>query len=360
MERKKLYSFVFVGTLLILGGCGKMNAFSPEHVISNALDAENTLSYYGEMEMSMDGFEDMDSILIKEWRHHEKSRIEVEADGEKVITVNDGETVQIYEENRNKVLQISSNELGDYDMNPREQVEILLGNIQDTHDIQLVGEEVISDRPAIHLVAKKKKNKNSLTGDQEFWFDKEYWLLLKMKTMVGDNVNEIEYTTIEFNAKMQDSLFRLDLSDDVVIETLADYDQDDMEEEITLSNIPEKLGSPVLYIPDSDEHKLGHITYTENEVEASYREVTIDYNQNGLPLITLFIVEMNDGDEDQDIFGEDLKEKIRGQDGIYIDMTANHSISWNEDNFNYYIEINDPKVTLDQVKKWAEEMEEIK
>ncbi len=355
MERKKFNSLVFIGTLLILGGCGKMNAFSPEHVISNALEAENTLSYYGEMEMSMDGFEDMESILIKEWRHHEKSRVEVEKNEEKVITVNDGKSLSIYEENTEKAFQISSNELVDLNMNPREQVERLLESIQDTHDIESTGEEVIADRPAIHMVAKKKKNKNSLLGDQEFWIDNEHWLIVKIKTTSGDNVSEMEYTVIDFNAKMQESLFHLDLPEDVVIETVADFEEDDTEEEIPLSNIPEKLGSPVLYIPDSDEHKLSYIAYSE-----SYRDVTIDYTRNGFPLLTLSIVEMDgdeDHDQDQDLFGEDLKEEIRGQDGIYIDMTGIHSISWNEDNLNYYIEINDPKVTLDQVKKWTEEMD---
>src|SRR5699024_7270000 len=105
----------------------------------------------------------------------------------------------------------------------------------------------------------KNKGEKSLYGRQEMWIDKENWLLLKTTSNSGDSRVTLEYTTIEMDPKMDDSVFEIDVPDDVIVE---EYD-DAMEEVITLEEGIEKLGSPFMYIKDKDGLKLDVITSYE-------------------------------------------------------------------------------------------------
>jgi len=350
---------------ILLVGCGSMEQFSPEQVIANALDADEDLSYYGEMEMTIDGLEELENMVIKEWRHNDKSRVEIEAEEGLVVAVSDGNSITLYEENENRALTVEDDNLENLEMNPKEQVEMLLDMIQDTHDIKTVGEENVANRPAFHMVATKKDDTKTLLGDQELWIDKEHWVVLKMKTISGDVQNNMEYTTIDFDEKLDESVFQLDLPDEVAIESLDDLSDGYLEEEIALDDIPEKANEPVLYIPDGTEHEMEAITFIEIEGEPAYQDITIDYKQEELPLMTLTIVIGDDGEEaaeeEMNLLEEGFdKEQIRNEEGIFIELQEYRSISWSEGGLRYAIDIIDPNVTLDMVKQWAEEMEEIK
>src|SRR5699024_12095585 len=61
---------------------------------------------------------------------------------------------------------------------------------------------------------------------------KEHWVVLKMKTISGDVQNNMEYTTIDFDEKLDESVFQLDLPDEVAIESLDDLSDGYLEEEI--------------------------------------------------------------------------------------------------------------------------------
>lgn len=353
---------LLIGLLFILLlGCGNMNQFTPEQVITNALEAENELTYYAEMEMTVDGLDELENIAVKEWRHNEKSRVEMETDGELILTVSDGQSFTMYEEKENKAFKMEDDDLSELNRNPREEVEMFLDMVRDTHDIETVGEEEIANRPAFHMVAKKRDDQKSLLGDQEIWIDKDHWVVLKMKTMSGDMQSNMEYTTIDFDQKIDDSTFQLDLPEDVVIEDFEDFDDGYSEEEIALTDIPDKMKQSVLYIPDSDKHQLDTISFIEIEGEPSYQDVTIDYKKNELPLMTLTIVALDDEESDEDLDIEDSfeKEKIRNKEGLYMELNEFRSISWSEGDLRYSIEMIDPNITLEMVKEWAEEMEEI-
>src|SRR5699024_415334 len=136
MIRMKNYSFLMIGLLffLLLVGCKQINQFSPEQVITNALKTDNQFSFYGEMVMTTKGLNENENMFIKEWRHNNKSRIEMEVDGELIIAVNDNQSMILYEENQNKVIKIEDGDLEE--IHPKEQVEMLLDMIRDTHDIE--------------------------------------------------------------------------------------------------------------------------------------------------------------------------------------------------------------------------------
>ncbi len=354
--------FALIGfSVVLLIGCGKMNQFSPEQVIANALETDSDTSYYGEMEMTIKGMGENEISSLKEWRQNEKSRVEIDDDGGEIIAINDGKAFIVYQEKEKKAYSFEQEELQELNMNPKEQVEMLLEMIQDTHDVQNVGEEEINGRSTFHMVARKQKDQKTLLGDQEIWIDKEHWVVLKMNSSSGDVQINLEYKTIDFNAKIDESKFQLDLPEDVEIETSADFEDLYSEEEITLKDIPKKMDtSSVLYIPNGEEHELDNISFLEMKGEPSYQEVMIDYTKDDFPLMTLSILPLEDTEEDADLFGDGLeKEPIRGEEGLYIDMEEFRFISWSEGGLRYSIEIIAPNVTIDMVKKWANEMEKI-
>lgn len=362
MIKKKIDTFLLITILSLLVGCGKMNSYSPEQVITNALESENVPTYYGELKMTMDNVEELQHVTVTEWRHQDKSRVEMMSGDDLTVMVHNGASLTLYEENENKAFVFEDDDMSGLNMNPREQVEMLLDMIRDTHDIEKVGEAEIAGRPAFHMVAKKRKDEKSLFGDQELWIDKEHWVVLKMKSRSGDTQSDIEYTKIDFDTKMDESVFEMELPDDVVIENMDDLNAG-TEEELTLEEIPDKIGQSVLYIPDGKSHKMDKITFMEIQGEPIYKDVTIDYKQDGLPLMTLTIIS-TDGMEEEEEATEVLddsfeKETIRGKEGLLTEMDQFRSISWDEGGLRYSINIIDPNTTWEMVKEWASHMKKI-
>lgn len=365
----KLLFIAFLSFFLI--GCKQINQYSPDKVISNALAAEDEVVYYGELRFDFEGMDEFDNEIIKEWRQNNKSRVEIETDDGVVLAVSDGESTISYIENEKQAVKIN-NELFEamevYNTSPREQVESILDMISDTHEIESVGKEKIANRDTFHLIAKKNKDVKSLFGDQEFWIDKEHWVVLKMKMTNGDVENIIEYTKIDFNPKLDDSLFQLDLPEDVTVQTIDNIDDienfaDDFTEEIALDEIYEKMGQKVLHLPDNDTHKLDKTTFTEIEGVQSYTDITIDYkNKDGKPLLTLTIIATDDDDGDvESIFSSGEEEvDIRGEQGIFYDFEEFRFVNWAEGGLRYSIDLIDPDLTLEDVKKFTKEMKEIK
>ncbi|MFD2130375.1 sigma-E factor regulatory protein RseB domain-containing protein [Pseudogracilibacillus auburnensis] len=361
---------LLIGFLIIsLFGCKQMNQYTPEKVISNALGAEKEVSYYGELKFDLEEIEEFKDVVVKEWRHQNKSRIEVDTDEGAVVVVVDEEYATIYQEEDKTAFKVAFGNmfLDQMYMSPKELVESLLNQITDTHEIENVGKEKVANRDAFHLVAKKKKDKKSLYGDQELWIDKENWVVLKTKMTNGDIENTVEYTKIDFNPKIDESLFQLDLPEDVDIETVDDFEE--YSEEITMEEIPEKMEKNIFLFPDNDEHKLDTISFTEIEGDFGYTDLTIDYKRSdGSPLMTLTIFKTSDNeandeitDDEFDIYGEDAEKiKIRDTQALYINFNELHSVNWIEGGVNYSIDLIDPDLTLEDVQKLAEEMKEIK
>src|SRR5699024_7368029 len=174
-----------------------------------------------------------------------------------------------------KAILLEGVEAADFNMDPREQIEMLMQTVQDTHQIEIAGEEVIAGRDTIHMIATKPDGVKSLFGEQEWWIDKETWLLLKIKSTSGDDMVHMEYTKIDFDAKMEDSLFEIDIPEGVEVEKMDnELSQGD---DITIEEIPGKLAQSVFYIPSQDAHEIDTISYIETEGEFAYKDVTIDY-----------------------------------------------------------------------------------
>lgn len=341
-----------------------MNQFSPDQVIENALVHEESISYYGEVHMIARAKDHIEEATMKEWRNNEKSRYE--------ITTTNGDITLILDDERLLMLNLDDKtalitdltqeaEFTDLQLNPREQVEMILEAVQDTHEIEKVGEEEVAGRDTIHMVAKQKKGESSFYGDQQLWIDKEHWHILKSQSTSGDVHVDMEYTKIQFDAKMDDELFSFDVPEAFELNDIGNLAN--LSEEIKLEEIPEKLEKPALYIPDHPEHHIETITYIEIEPENEYKDITIDYRRNGLPLMSLTLGEADSKltEEEMELFdivGDQIN--IRDTVGYFVNQDPFRLVNWKENGIYYSIRLIDPNITLEEVLQLAVNMKEIK
>nr|WP_106780175.1 outer membrane lipoprotein carrier protein LolA [Lysinibacillus timonensis] len=342
-KMKTIGSCIVLSTFLF--GCSTSSTdYSPESVIEHVLaDANTAHSYYGESVMKInDGSPD---IYTKEWRTSD-GKMRMEASNDKAeelsITVNNGQEVISYEELSNTVYTFS---LDDNYQPPslKEQAEILLQAVKDTHTIKLVGEEKLLNRDVYHIKAEVKEG-NSLYGDIEFWVDMENWFVLKTKSTSGDTVVELEYTKIDYDAEMKDSLFTLDIPEDAKINDLDEMDDVDLFN--TVEEAYNKFGKPFLYVQENRELKIEQIEYMSfgNDVPG---ELTLTYFKNNLPYFTLSIFEIQE--ENTPFIGGG--EKIRGLQGEKMDLDGFRLLNWAEDGLGYSVILDHPDLTFEEANR---------
>ncbi|MGM8364085.1 LolA family protein [Virgibacillus sp. W0181] len=349
----------FVGCMLLVGCTEEIKQYSPDQVINNALEeTAETSAYYAEAEMLMTTGKETETMQSKEWYSGDgRMRIEITEESGGAISVNDGKSVMTYDETNNKAFVFDNPELQSFNQpSPREQAEMLLDNIRDTHQVEEAGDEEIADRDAFHLVAKAKKD-NSLFGDQELWIDKDTWMVLKMITETGDSKVEMTYKEIDFNPDIKEDLFVIDLPDDVVPEKMSDINST---KEVTLEEAVKKVGKPFLYFPEKD-MKIEQIEWTKIEGEFTHEEVNLEYQKEGLPLLGLSVVLPTEEPEELTDSEFELpgmeKVTVRDTKGDYMDEADLRILSWQEDGLNYSIILHDPNVTLEELTTMTSEME---
>src|SRR5699024_9072943 len=207
------------------------------------------------------------------------------------------------------------------------------------------GEEDIAGRPAIHLKLTKRDGEKSLFGDQELWVDKEHWLVLKMISNSGNMRNAANYESIDFNTTHDSSVFDIDLPEDVEMTNLDELNEDIIDQEISLEEVPDEFGPDVLYFADNDVFELDSINYIEMEVEESHQELTCEYKEGCNPLFTFTVLKPTDDDilEADEGLDEALdNDTIRGEEATVTDAVDFRSISWSEGDYQYSIILIDP------------------
>lgn len=350
--------------MIVFTGCKEMDQFSPDQVIENALAHEESIAYYGEVSVLVKAKDHIEEATMKEWRNNEKLRYEISSIGGDMTLIVDGERVLMLNQNEKTALITllsQEAEMNDLQLNPREQIELVLEAVKDTHNIENVGTEKVAGRDAIHMIATNRSGATSFYGTQELWIDKEHWHILKSKSTSGDVYVEMEYTKIQFDAKMDDSLFAFDVPEDFEVNDIGNIAN--LSEEIKLEQIPEKLNKPALYFPNAAEHEIDTITFINIDQEKKYKDITIDYKRDGLPLMSLTI-----GDAESEISEEELelfdivgsKLNIRNVTGYFVNQDPIRLINWQENGIYYSIRIIDPTIKVDDIIEWAKHMKEIK
>lgn len=359
MEMKTIFktiSLVGVMTIGLVGCSSEESKFSPEQVIQNTLKESKPVgSYYGEYDMTLA----KEKMHVKEWVGKDsKRRIEISDDKGKQqsLSVNDGENMTSYDQAQNTAIVMSlSDELkGVSQPSPKEQAEQLLKVVKDTHDISLKGEEKILNRDTYHLVAKGKGEK-TLFGDIEVWVDKENWMVLKtnISTIGGDT--QTEYTKIDFDAKIPDSTFTLDLPKDAKIQKI---DSTMKSEQITSKELPTVFKKTFLYFPEKSKLKMAKIEVMD---VVGHKELEIDYEKDGVVYFSLTVLPTpkDNGEKMEKIPGE-KNVKVRGQKGSVMEMNTFRSVSWSEKGFNYTIMPTDPDLSVKEILKMVKDMELVK
>lgn len=354
---KKLLSGATVTVLALgLAACSSGdNQYSPEQVINNAMkENEEPLAYYAESTMSMTAEEEQ--IQLKEWRSKD-GKVKVETEGateeEQGVTVNDGQTITMYQESLNQAFVSDDGEmLAALAPSPKEQAHQLLKMIGDSHTISIDGEEKIAGRDAYHLVAKAKE-KDTLFGDQELWVDKENWFVLKSISESGDDRVEIEYTKVEFNKEFPDETFTIELPEGTDIQNLDDMNETS---EVSIDEAAESVGKPILYFPEENGWVIENIEMDDIKGELNRVEINIEYIKEETPLLSLSLFKTPEDLDDTKMPGEESVD-VRGVEGTIIEMEGFRNLSWVEDGITYSILLNDPDVTFEEVIEWANDME---
>lgn len=330
--------------------------YSPQQVIENALqETEQPATYYGEYKMgsSLDNNEEIGTV--KEWVQDGKRRIEMVASSEnieqEILLVNDGSTMYMYDRTENSVMTYP---LGD-EMNslgiqsPREQAEMLLETVRDSHNITIEGEEKIADRVAYHIIAKPKNDK-SIIGDLEIWVDKKTWVTLKSITTSASSTFTQEYTKIDYDAKMDADTFIFEAPSNAIIEEIdtAAY----MPVAIKEDEIKQTLGA--FYKPNSTDLQLTEVTVIGKDEPRP--EYSFEYERNQIPALSFTVFKQTEQYAELGNTAEEKEQIIRGQKGSKMEMNDFRLLSWDEDGLSYSIILLDPELTFEQTLTYLEEM----
>ncbi len=338
-------------SLFVTGCLSKSKEFMPDQVIENALRDDTVVSYYAESETVYFVNDEIESTsTTKEWfRKDGWTRTEIiDNDGETMILTNDLDTLKIYDTMSNELIEARSSEFSEMTYSPKEEMLSRIETIQETHDITYVGQEKVIGRKTHHIHA-VPRDKTSLLGEQEFWFDAEYWFVLKNSMMFGDDRSEMKYIHFEVNNAMEDELFNIKETEDMVVIDLDDFLE---EAKITLEEMTDRMDRPFLYFEETDDLAIESINLFEIE-EDEFAQYTFEYTKDGLPYLSLTIMES----EPLPSFFEEIEElEIGGVTVIYSAEYNQDIFEWNVGNVQYEAWVNDPSVTKDEVIQMIEHL----
>lgn len=352
--KKYVYSVALTAALTFsLTGCNTSDStYSPQEIIDQAMqETEEATTYYGEYTMDM---EDEQPTLIKEWVKDGKRRIELTgADDEHFITVNSGSKITSYDVKKNSamIFEVDEEELAtNMAPSPREQAEMILKMVQDTHDITVEGEEKIAGRDSYHIVAKTQKE-STLMGNLELWIDKKTWITLKMISTSGDLTMVTEYKKLDLEAAIDDTQFEIELPADVTIETIDESTY--APNPSTIEEAKAILGSFLQF----NEEMLQLVSVTVMGLDER-PEFALEYTMDDVPAWSLSILKKDASSTD--ISTADSPEEelmVRGVKGSKMDMGSFRYIQWEEAGIQYSVIIENPDSTFEEVLGFIEQME---
>lgn len=180
--KKIKWLLTLITLTIVLAACNGEGGtvLSPQEIIDNIVkEDKQPFAYYAESTME---FSDGMKLEMKEWRDGTgRSRTEVIDDiGNSSYSVNDGELVWAYDQESNQVYTFDLKEFNEESLNktPTEQAKLLVKTIENTHAIEVVGNEKLLNRDVIHVKAVPNKDEENLFGETELWIDGETWLIL--------------------------------------------------------------------------------------------------------------------------------------------------------------------------------------
>lgn len=351
MKKIKWLATLFVLTIF-LAACSSEGgtAMTPQEIIENIIkEDKQPFAYYAESTVTLsDGMK----YTMKEWRDGTgKIRTEVSDQlGNSSFSVNDGKIVWTYDSASNQVFMIDLQDFDEESLNKlqTEQAKQLVKAIENTHTIEIVGNEKLLDRDVIHVKAVPNKNEENLFGETELWIDQETWLILKMISKIDDTVSTTEYTKLEIDPKLDEDLFVFEIPEGAEV-----VDINELSDELvvkTVEEVKQYIDKPFYYVEDEGDITLHDINvFTMENVPA---QLTLNYIKEGLPYFSIVVTEV--GEENKAFDGEGMN--VRGQEGVLHEMGEFRSISWVEDGIGYTVLIDSVEATTDEVLELIENM----
>lgn len=328
---------------------------SAEEIIHNAIESEKEVNeYYGKSEIKLfEGEEMTEHMTMEEYVSGMEKKMVTKGllQGEEVETVNNGESMILYDKSTGTAQKMDTGELADiYAKSPKDNYKMLLDDMQDSHTYELAGEEKLLDRDTFHIKMKAKESGN-LLGDMDLWVDKDTWMVVKTILKAGNIRTESEYVELDFSPEFDEATFTLDIPDDVEITDTAD---NFASESVTVEEAEEALGQAFYLFSEEDvtlqEIELQETNMSQGSEEIKRNELNLVYtSKEDVPLFSLAVFP---APEDMPLETSDLE--IRGKAAEY-DETIN-LIIWDEEDLRYSLIITNPDLEMEEITKLTEEM----
>ncbi len=356
----KTLTYFSMLSLLALGGCGYFHtdsldfdklAANPKQIIERVLDSSNTFeSYYSKgVTNYFEGDELMISFTIEEYRSHDgKSKaITYSGDGTETISLNDGESILLFESDAKTAYQMDFPESEEHHlMTPREQIISLINALEPSPQYEIVGEEVLLGIDTFHMKVQASSEK-SLIHQLEFWIDPKSWMILKAEVIMGDSRSESYLTKLELSPDFDEDTFLLPLPEEITIEPFTQTVSGNVTEAETA------FGQP-FYLFSDGEFTLEHIEIGQLMGDLEQTSVDLYYMKDGVPSFYLSIYPVH-----SDI-GDGLtkhEQTIRGQTVSYYQFDTFELISWDENGLRYTVTLDNPRISVEELILAAENMQ---
>lgn len=337
---------------LFATGClSNSKEFMPDQVIENAFRNDTVVSYYAESETVHYVNDEIESTsTTKEWfRKDGWTRMEmIDEDGETMILTNDLDLFKLYDTMSNELVEVRASEMNEAVYSPKGEMFERIEAIQETHDVTYVGEKEVIGRNTHHIHA-IPRDKTSLLGEQEFWFDTEYWIVLKDSMMFGDHRSETNHTHFEVKDDIEDHLFDIEVTEGM---TVINYDDLMEESKISLDEMATRMDRQFMYFEETDELVIESI-HSFDPGEEGFEQFTFEYRKDGLPFLSLTIMESK---QLYSFFEEAEEIDINGVIVFYSDEYNLDIFEWNIGDVQYEAWVNDPSVTKDEVIQMIEQL----
>ena len=345
MNWMKLLKATALLSMLTLAACNaEVGNVSPQDIIENVVqENEEPIAYYGESTMTLS---DGTSFTMKEWKAKDgKVRTEmVDSLGNVSHSVNDGVHVWMHDVATNEVMQFTLDEETAQGVNksPSEQAKAMLETIENTHAIEVVGNETLLDRAVIHVKATPKNNEENLFGEQELWIDKDTWFVLKSVSKIDGKQTKTAYKTFDVSPKLDSELFVFTMPDGAEMVELGE-----VEEPLVVHSIEEAIpyiDKPFYYVEDQQDITLHDISVFS--MEGVPGSLTLNYIKQDMPYFSLVVMPVEEpnvpynGTEGID---------VRDQQASLVEAGNFRSISWVENGIGYALLIESADVTTEEV-----------
>lgn len=345
----KKHIWLWMIILLVIAGCSQKMAASSEEIIGNILESnEETKGFYGKGELkTYEGDELIEQMTIEEFADEQgRRKVTAKREGEESTTVNDGEKILTYEKGSDVAYMMDlGNEEFVSGMSQKEQIIAMIEMINDSHTLEIAGEEKILDYDTYHLKG-KAKSEDSIFGDIELWVEQKTWTVLKSVFYSGETKSEFAYTEINFSPKFEENTFALDLPETVEIKKM---DEEFAPAEGSIEEAEEALGRPFLIFDGVGE--IENVEMSELGGELNRTEIAVMYQIDGVRAFSLSVFPTPEGK------GMELEKsgyKVRGKDAEYWEEI--NAIAWDEDGLRYSVLIEHPDLSLDEVLGYIEKM----